>query len=239
MLIRVGIDTEGPQEKHGKDCNIWERATKSTTFAANLKPLFEEKCVGHECRLHGFAGLLEACFLRLLPSIHHVLFSLLTGESSFDTFDQHVRLSESEWIDILFGVEVGKGVVDETVRRLVRTDSIDDVKKSCIGAEAPIVDGDGWSGLVGPLRDAASLDVVNQVCTIRHSGQREHENCVMDDTLGIGSLLFEYTDEAVAGFWGDQVREEESVSKYALSAEDKRAEPDAGFFEGHESHQVH
>ena len=61
----------------------------------------------------------------------------------------------------------------------------------------------------------------------------------MGDALGIGSLFFEYTDEAMACFWGDQIREEESIGKDALSTKDERAEPDAGFFEGHERHQVH
>jgi hypothetical protein len=117
-------------------------------------------------RLRGGASIIGTCLLRLLPIIRHVLCGLLAREPSLDALDQHVRLTESERIDILLGVEVGEGVVDETVRCLVRTDGIDDVEESCVGPEAPVVDGDGWGGLVGPFGDAACFDVVNQMCTI-------------------------------------------------------------------------
>ena len=122
--------------------------------------------MGEAGRLHNRAGLVEAGILRLLAIIHHILCGLLARESSFHAFDQHVRFSEGEWVDIILWVEVGKSMVDEPMRRLVRTNSIDDVEKSCVRAEAPVVDGDGWGGHAGPLGNAASLHVVDQMRTV-------------------------------------------------------------------------
>jgi hypothetical protein len=41
------------------------------------------------------------------------------------------------------------------------------------------------------------------VCAVPDSRQCWHKNCVMDGALGVGSLFFEYPNEAVAGFGRD------------------------------------
>src|SRR6266404_9984297 len=106
---------------------------------------------GHEGRLHVCTSVIGACFLRFLPILQHVLCGLFTREPGFYAFDKHIRLAEREWIDVVLGVEVGESVVDETMCGLVGTNGIDDVEQSCVGTEAPIVDGDGWGRQTRPL----------------------------------------------------------------------------------------
>ena len=184
--------------------NVIALAVRTCCWVAEVG--LEGKCMGEARRLHNRAGLVKAGILRLPAIIHHVLCGLLAREPSFNAFDQHVRLSEGEWVDIVLWVEVGKSMVDETMSRLVGTNGIDDVEKSCIRAEAPVVDGDGWGGHAGPLGDSASLHVVDQMRTVPYFRSVViRDYYVVDHALGVGSLFFQYADEAVAGLRGDQL----------------------------------
>ena len=60
-------------------------------------------------------------------------------------------------------------MVDESMRRLVRAYDFDDVKHRRVWRKTPVVDSDGWCGLVFPFGEAASFDVCNAAGTKEES----------------------------------------------------------------------
>lgn len=62
----------------------------------------------------------------------------------------HIRLAKGKWIDISGRIEVSQAVVDESMGRLVRPDSVENVKEFGIRIQTPVINRDFWSGLVGP-----------------------------------------------------------------------------------------
>jgi len=78
----------------------------------------------------------------------------------------HIRLAQSERVDVRPGVQVRQAVVHEAVRGLVGADRVDKVEHRCIGREAPVVNADLWSRFARPLREESILDVLDAPCAI-------------------------------------------------------------------------
>lgn len=67
-------------------------------------------------------------------------------------FRMHVWLPQRKGIDIRSRIQVRQAVVDESVRRLIGANSIDEVNQLGVTGHAPVVDGDLWCRLVGPTK---------------------------------------------------------------------------------------
>ena len=87
--------------------------------------------------LHDFARLLDVLLglvtlksrsVYISTAVQPMTIRMLGNSPKLCTLDVHIRLTDSKWVDVGLGVQVGKTVVDETVRRLIATNCIDNIK---------------------------------------------------------------------------------------------------------------
>lgn len=124
---------------------------------------------------------------------------------------RHVR------IRVLIRVQVAQRVVHLAVLGLVCTHVQDQVGHRVVTLRhVPVLDSDLGCRHRLPLGQLAGFDLLDGPC-------------VSDD-----GLFLEVADEAVAGAWRDEVREEEAVEEDTLGAEDHETHEPAGFGQLHE-----
>lgn len=109
-----------------------------------------------------------------LSGMLHIGICFASLEPEFSAFGVHVRFAEREWIDVRFVLQVRQGVVDKPVCTFVGTDGIYYIQQGCVRLETPVVFCDLWSRMVGPLWEAAFLNVFDTFLLFGVSGRGDH-----------------------------------------------------------------
>ena len=73
----------------------------------------------------------------------------------------HVRFAKRERIGVRLVFQVCQRVVDKSVGAFVGADGIDDVQQGCVRLKTPVIFCYLGSGMVGPLWEAASFDILD------------------------------------------------------------------------------
>lgn len=132
-----------------------------------------------------------------------------------------IRRDKRIWI---LWLQVSQGMIDLAMFSLISSDIQQEIlHRPPILGHLPIADSKirDCEGRVGPLRQLPSLNVLNRkrICQ--------------------DGFLLEISDEAVAGSWRDEIRQEHAIKKDALGTEDHHAHEPAGLGHLEERKQMH